>query len=95
MKLWAGRTSGFGAAGVGSAATALRARSVIAATSAESLRSAAGAKPVLLLEQRDEQVRGRHLGVAKARRELLRSRDGLLGLDCESVCLHRTPSLRG
>ena len=54
-----------------------------------------GREAVLLLEQRDEHVSGHQLGVAKARRELLRSRDGLLGLDCESVSLHRARESTG
>jgi hypothetical protein len=45
MKFWAGRTSAPASPTVGSSPTAARARSVIAATSADSFRSAAGANP--------------------------------------------------
>ena len=45
-------------------------------------------EPVLLLEQRREQVRGRDLGVAVLGGEPLRDLEGLADLGGESVCLH-------
>ena len=43
----------------------------------------------LLLEQGDEQVRGRDLRVAARAGQPLSGGEGLLGLDCESISLHR------
>ena len=43
----------------------------------------------LLLEQRDEQVRGRDLRIATSTRQPLSGGEGLLRLDCESISLHR------
>ena len=43
----------------------------------------------VLLEQRDEQVLRRDLGVAARAGEPLRGGKRLLGLDCESICLHK------
>ena len=43
----------------------------------------------LLVEERERQVLGVDLGVAAAARELLRGRDGLLGLDRQLVEVHR------
>ena len=42
----------------------------------------------LLVEERDRQVVGRELGIAAAARELLRGRDGLLGLERQLVEVH-------
>ena len=47
----------------------------------------------LLAEQRDEQVLGRHLGVAAAARQLLRLGDRLLALDGQLVEIH-VPRIR-
>ena len=44
---------------------------------------------VALIEQHGEQVLGLHLGVAGGGREVDGRPEGLLGLDRESVCLHR------
>ena len=47
----------------------------------------------VLLEQREQQVLGRDLRVAARAGEPLRGRERLLGLDCESVSLHKNLSL--
>ena len=44
---------------------------------------------VVLIEQHGEQMLGLHLGVAAVGREVDGRPEGLLGLDRESVCLHR------
>ena len=49
----------------------------------------------LLVEQREQQMLGIELGVAVAARELLRRRDGLLGLDRELVEVHASYCLSG
>ena len=43
----------------------------------------------VLLEQRDQQVLGSDLGVTARAGEPLRGGERLLGLDCESICLHK------
>ena len=45
--------------------------------------------PAVLLEQGREQVVRGHLRVAARGGQPLRGREGLLGLDCESVGLHQ------
>jgi hypothetical protein len=45
--------------------------------------------PLVLLEQREQQVVRRHLGVVARAREPLSGGEGLLGLNCESVSLHK------
>ena len=90
MKLCAGRTSGFVVA-----ADRRQRRDGLAGALGDrgdvggELAQRRGREPVLLLEQRDQQVRRGDLGVAGPGGELLRGRDRLLGLDRESVCLHR------
>ena len=48
----------------------------------------------LLVEQRGEQVVGDDLRVAAPARDLLRSRDGLLALDCQLVEVHVSSQFR-
>ena len=43
----------------------------------------------LLLEQGEQQVRGSDLGIAARAGKPLRGSEGLLGLDCEAISLHR------
>ena len=50
-----------------------------------------GAEVDRLLEQHDEQVSGRHLGIAAGARQRLGGGERLLRLDCEAVSLHRKP----
>ncbi len=47
-----------------------------------------GDQPVVLPQQRDQQVGGCHLGVAALRGERLRRGDGFLRLDREAIRLH-------
>ena len=84
-----GRTSGCSPVTVGSSATALRARSVIAGTSAESLRSAAGANPSSCSSSATSRWAGVSSELCERGGELLGGRDRLVGLDRESVSLHR------
>src|SRR5205814_6625788 len=49
--------------------------------------------PALLLEQGDEQVLRCDLRVPARAGEPLGGCEGLLGLDCESICLHKNLSL--
>ena len=62
----------------------------LAGASRRRRRAAAGPgrDAVVLLEQGEQQVGRRDLGVGGAGGEALGARDGLLGLDCEAVCLH-------
>jgi hypothetical protein len=46
-------------------------------------------EPVLLIEQGKQEVGGSHLGITALGREPLRGCHGLLGLDRETVWLHR------
>ena len=48
----------------------------------------------VLLEQRGEQVVLDHLRVAAGARQALGGGEGLLGLDCESICLHKKSKSR-
>ena len=48
--------------------------------------------PAVLLEQREQHVMRRHLRVAARAGEPLGGREGLLGLDCEAIRLHRNLS---
>ncbi len=62
---------------------------------ADALGVAAGAlehgddDAAVLLEQREQQMGGSDLGIAARAGKPLRGGEGLLGLDCESISLHR------
>jgi hypothetical protein len=64
-------------------------------TTADAIGVAAGAlehrddDAAVLLEQGEQQMRGGDFGIAPGAGQPLRGGEGLLGLDCESISLHR------
>ena len=74
---------------VGSASSASLARRRTASGSAFARRSTGTTMPPSCSSSASEQVVGRHLRVAARAGQALGGGEGLLGLDCEAICLHR------